>query len=41
MITVPVRATEDKRSNVIFPSGFGYSISLLESAGFNLSLSVP
>ncbi len=33
-------ATEDRRSKVIFPSGFGYSISLHSAAGFKASLSV-
>ena len=37
---LPVSATEDKRSNVNFPSGFGYSIGLCFSLDVNVSLSV-
>lgn len=37
---LPVSATEDKRSNVSFPSGFGYSIGLCFSLDVNVSLSV-
>lgn len=32
---VPVKATDDNKSNVIFPSGFGYSIGLHSAIGFN------
>jgi len=36
---VPVNATEDKISKLIFPSGFGYSITETSVFGFSFSLS--
>ncbi len=36
---LPVKATEESRSKVIFPSGLGYSISLHSAAGLVASLS--
>lgn len=36
---VPVNATEDKISKLIFPSGFGYSITETSVLVFSLSLS--
>ena len=37
---LPVIATEDRRSKVSFPSGFGYSRGLQSAAGLRVSLSL-
>lgn len=38
---VPLRATEESRSKLIFPSGLGYSIGVQSFAGFSWSASRP
>lgn len=38
---VPLKATDDRRSKLIFPSGFGYSIGVQSLAGLSWAKSGP